>query len=246
MTAQLLLTCLCDALYGEVGIATVRILEHCGVKVVFPEDQTCCGQPPFNSGDWATARVLAQRTRALFDPAIPIVVPSSSCAAMLRHGYAMLMEKPSDQSEPTRTNPNPNAFELSEFLLDVLGVDRWPLRGSSVGQRKRVVFHSACHGRVLELDGKPQRLLSLMPGLEIVEPDEPEQCCGFGGAFSLTHGTISEGIGLRKLQRLQASGADVVASTDMGCLLHLKGLASRQEIPIQFIHYAQVLAEAIA
>lgn len=252
MTVQFLLTCLCDAFYGEVGIAAVRVLEHCGVAVAFPEEQTCCGQPPFNAGDREAALGLARRTLEVFDPQLPIVTPSSSCAAMLRHGYPMLglqgsrTHSPGEAAREGGEGRAPmRAYELSEYLLDVLGVDRWPLRGSSAVSRRRAVYHAACHGRVLGLGDKPLRLLGLVPGLELVEPVDAEQCCGFGGAFSATHPTLSRGIGLEKLDRIRDSGCDLVIGGDMGCLMHLQTLADREGRCVRALHYAQVLAEAL-
>lgn len=239
MTVQLMLTCLCDALYGEVGIATVAVLEHCGVKVLFPEEQTCCGQPPFNSGDWETARTVSKRCLDCFDPEVPIVVPSASCAAMVRHGYSLMAVGDGDTSDS-------RVFELSEYLLDEVGIDRWPLHGNSIAQKRKVAFHQSCHGRMIGLGDRQRRLLALARGVEIVDVGQPEQCCGFGGAFAATHGSISEGIGLAKLRCLSESGAQLVASGDMGCLMHLEGLAKRHELDLRFVHYAQILAEGLA
>ncbi|MBX3120405.1 MAG: (Fe-S)-binding protein [Fimbriimonadaceae bacterium] len=271
MRVSLMLTCLCDAFYGEVGIATARILEHCGCTVEFPKGQTCCGQPPFNSGDWDTARPIARRTLGTFDKGLPIIVPSGSCTAMLRSGYPMLgLEAP-------------RAFELSEFLIDHLGIDRWPLRGSCVTRKQKVAFHRSCHMRELSASGRglgvspkrstgvppvvagihdrdghgthgrdahatesPQeRLLTLIPGLELVQFAQQEQCCGFGGAFSATHGTLSAGIGMEKLRCLMDAGVDTVVSGDMGCLMHLQGLIDKERLPLKTKHYAQLLAEVL-
>src|SRR5687767_288448 len=150
MRVRLMLTCLCDAFYGEVGIATVRVLEHAGCQVEFVEEQTCCGQPPFNAGDWPAARPVAERCSSLLAGKLPVVTPSSSCAAMLRHGYPMLGVEV------------PPAFELAEFLLDELGVGKWPLDGNQVTRKRIVAFHRACHGRMLHLGDCQERLLSLV------------------------------------------------------------------------------------
>lgn len=234
MTAQLMLTCLCDAFYGEVGIATVAVLEHCGVRVVFPDGQTCCGQPPFNAGDWSMARAIADRNLKTFDAEIPVVIPSASCAAMMRHGVTLLNGETSGR-----------VYELSEYLLDVVGVDCWPLHGNRLSGKRRIAFHQSCHGRMIGLGVRQRRLLNLMSGVELVDFPEPEQCCGFGGSFAASHPTISEGIGLAKLRCLSESGAKFVASGDMGCLMHLQGLAERHELDLRFVHYAEILAEAI-
>ncbi len=228
-----MLTCLCDAFYGEIGIATVRILEHCGCTVQFPDGQTCCGQPPFNSGDWKTARPIAKRAFELFDKTAPIIIPSGSCAAMLRSGYPML------------GLDAPRSFELSEFLIDHLGIDRWPLRGSCVTRKQKVAFHWSCHGREIKIGDRQERLLSLIPGLELAPFAQQEQCCGFGGAFSATHGTLSAGIGMEKLHCLMEADVDTVVSGDMGCLMHLQGLIDKEGLPLKTKHYAQLLAEVL-
>ncbi|HVL39643.1 MAG TPA: (Fe-S)-binding protein [Fimbriimonadaceae bacterium] len=238
MTARLMLTCLCDALYGEVGVATVRVLEHCGVRVEFDERQTCCGQPAFNAGDWKAAGPVAERCRQLFAPttskdAVYLVTPSGSCAAMCRHGYPMLGLEPLPM------------MELSEFLIDVLRLERWPLRGNRVARRRQVALHRSCHGRMLGLADQQEQLLRLVPGLDLAPLEQEEQCCGFGGAFSVTHGKISSGIGVEKLRNLLNSCAEAVVSGDMGCLIHLDGLIRRHGLNLKTLHISQVLAEAL-
>lgn len=239
MTVRLMLTCLCDAYFGEVGIATVKILEHLGCKVEFPSEQTCCGQPPFNAGDWKAARKLVLRTSEVFQGSAPVVTPSGSCAAMIRHGYSMLVAK-----EPF------SCFELCEFLVGPLGVSSWPPpKGRSLAPRK-IAFHSSCHNRVLQASrsevGSPQRkLLESVAGIEIVSFAEEEQCCGFGGAFAATHGSLSSSIGLRKLEQVVSAGTQEIVGGDMGCLMHLDGLIRKHELPLRVRHIAELLAEAI-
>lgn len=234
-SVRLMITCLVDAFYGEVGIATARVLEAAGYAVDFPEDQTCCGQPPFNSGDWEAARRIGRHCAAVFGADHgAVVTPSASCAAMTRDGYAML------------GHPEwPRAWELAEFLIDVAGIRRWPPEGSSRSAERRMAFHQACHGRAIHLEDKPVRLLAMVPGIEIVPIADPEQCCGFGGAFSVTHPMISARIGLEKLRAVQESGVEELVSGDMGCLMHLRGLIDRHALPLRTLHYAQILAEAL-
>lgn len=233
MRVRLMLTCLCDAFYGELGIATVRILEHARCQVEFVEGQTCCGQPPFNAGDWPTAKEVAKRHAKLFEGDLAIVTPSGSCAAMLRHGYPMM------GLEALKV------FELSEFLLDELGLERWPLAGNRVLRKQSAAFHRACHGRMLHLGDRQERLLSLVKGLSLIPFEQGDQCCGFGGAFSVGHPTVSAGIGLEKLRCILESGADTIVSGDMGCLMHLQGLIDRERLPLKTRHYAQILAEEL-
>jgi L-lactate dehydrogenase complex protein LldE len=233
MTVQLMLTCLCDALYGEVGIAAVDVLEKLGVEVRFPENQTCCGQPAFNAGDVSTALIGREHFIHTFDPALPVVVLSGSCTAMLRHGFA-LAQRPLE---------NFAIYELSEYLLDVYELKALPKLQSR--NRLRVAFHASCHSRAIHLGDRPQRLLSMIPWLEWAPFLEPEQCCGFGGVFSATHPATSAGIGDRKLAQILSARPDAVASGDMGCLMHLSALARSQEQPWRAVHYVQLLAEAL-
>jgi len=228
-----MLTCLCDAFFGEVGIATVRVLEHAGCEVVFDETQTCCGQPPFNAGDWKAARKIARHCIESLHPygEIPLVTPSGSCAAMLREGYPMLFEG----------TEHPNCFELGEFLVHKLGIQSWP---GEVSPRK-VAFHRACHGRGLGLKDEQERLVRSLQGVELVQFAQQEQCCGFGGAFAATHGKLSSGIGQEKLDNILASGAEWLVSGDMGCLMHLNGLIQKHNLPLKTAHFAQFLSEAI-
>jgi len=239
-----MLTCLCDAFYGEVGIAAVRVLEHAGCTVEFDQrSQTCCGQPPFNAGDWTAAREIAGRTRLLFSGETPVVTPSGSCAAMIRHGYTMLFPN----SEAT------SCFELCEFLVDVLGVTKWPLGGSYSLPGRKIALHRACHHRSLACapatasahPNAQELLLSSMLGVELQTFADPEQCCGFGGAFAATHGKISSEIGLEKLRKVAASGAELLVSGDMGCLMHLNGLIERERLDLRTAHIAEVLAEPL-
>jgi L-lactate dehydrogenase complex protein LldE len=234
MTVRLMLTCLCDAFYGDVGIATVKVLEDCGCTVTFDSSQTCCGQPAFNAGDWSSARPVASLTVSLFgldqEEGDPVVTPSASCAAMLRHGYSLI-------GVPCANR----VYELCEFVHDQAGRHVW---GGSVKPR-RVGFHRACHGRMMGLRDQQSVLLASIEGVEIVEFGSQEQCCGFGGAFSMTHGKVSEGIGLEKLRQLETTGVEQVVSGDMGCLMHLQGLAMRHNMDMRFAHVAQLMAEAI-
>ena len=231
MRVQLMLTCLCDAFYGEVGIATVNVLEQCGVAVEFSEDQTCCGQPPFNSGDWDASRRVIRHWLDVFSSELPVVTPSSSCAAMVRHGFSMLGIE----------EKLPKLFELSEFLVDQLNVSSWP----SKGIEQRIAFHRACHGRGLGLSDQQERLLQMIEGVKLVPISRPEQCCGFGGSFSATHPTLSAEIGDDKIVQVVEADVDLLVSGDMGCLMHLSSLMRKQGVSMPAKHFAQVLAEAL-
>lgn len=234
MKVQLMLTCLCDAFFGEVGIAAVRVLEAAGCEVLFPADQTCCGQPPFNAGDWDASRGIAERCRSVFDLNVPIVTPSGSCAAMMREGYGMLWPD----------IPHIECYEVGEFLVRKLGIVDFGVPDSGKAKVK-VAFHRACHGRSLGLTDEQERLVASLPGIELVSFEQAEQCCGFGGAFSATHGKLSSGIGNEKLKNVTDSGAEILASGDMGCLMHLNGLVGRNGLKLQTRHYLELIAEAL-
>ncbi|MHB8637008.1 MAG: (Fe-S)-binding protein [Fimbriimonadaceae bacterium] len=231
MKVQLMLTCLCDAFYGEVGIAAVRVLEHAGCTVEFAPAQTCCGQPPYNAGDWAAARRIADHAKQVFGALdSPIVCGSASCTAMLREGYELLYPG----------EPHLQAYELSEFLLSVVKVTEWP----KLSPAPRVAFHRSCHGRGIGLGDSAERLLR-MAGVELVPFEDADQCCGFGGAFSVTHPKVSGEIGLEKLHRIADADVLEIVSGDMGCLMHLGGLIQRQKMPYRTRHYAELLAAAL-
>ena len=175
---QLMATCLCDAFFDDIARATVEVLEHLGCEVAFPEDQTCCGQPAFNSGDWPAAREVARHGHRVFGEGAPVVVPSGSCARMVSHGALLLFE-----GQPDRLRAEELAqrcWELGDFVVRHLGVTRWPGRLSM-----RLAFHRACHARGTAYAEGALTLLRSIDGLEVVEVGESEQCCGFGGRFSV-------------------------------------------------------------
>jgi len=232
-----MLTCLCDIYFGEVGIATVRILEHLGCEVLFDKEQTCCGQPPYNAGDWASARQVAGLTmRALLDSEDPVVMPSASCAAMVREGYPILYEGLA----------HPQVFELGEFLVHQMKVRSWPVTATTIPAKRKVAFHRACHGRGIGLTDEQEILVGSLPWVQLVRFKQGDQCCGFGGAFSVTHGSVSAGIGMEKLENIMHAGATEIVSGDMGCLMHLNGLIRKNKLPLKTRHFAELLAEAIA
>lgn len=230
MKVQLMITCLGDALCGEVGIATVQVLEAAGCTVVFPEAQTCCGQPPFNAGHRPEAQALSAHLRRVFDADLAIVTPSASCAAMLRHGYKELDRE-----------PDLPCYELTEFLSTLT-----PNRAvGRLKQPRRVAVHTACHGRMLGLGDTAERVVGAIEGVELVPIGEPEQCCGFGGVFAGTHPQVSAGIADAKLDQFESARPDEIVSTDAGCLLHLRGRAAFVGRPIRIRHIAELLAEAL-
>jgi L-lactate dehydrogenase complex protein LldE len=239
-TIQLFVTCIIDTLYPETGEAVVRLLEKAGARVSFPPDQTCCGQPAFNAGLRSQARQMAIQTLRTFDnyPG-PVVVPSGSCAAMIRHSYPELFAHdpewlPKAQQLAERT------YELTEYLVDVLGVT-----DLGVELNQRITYHSSCHLlRGLGVDRQPRQLLAAIHGAELVELTETGDCCGFGGVFSVEHPEISSAMLDRKISNLEASGAEVVVACDAGCVTNINGGLHRKRKSLRAVHIADLLGKA--
>jgi L-lactate dehydrogenase complex protein LldE len=235
-----MLTCLCDAFYPGVGQAAVRCLEHRGYKVAFEQAQTCCSQPAFNSGDWVAARKVARHVLQVFSGAKVLVTPSGSCAAMIRWGMPQLFRGEPELEEALSLARR--TWELLEFLALHEDLTSWP------GQWKgRAVLHRSCHLRELQPHNGAEALLSSIGGLELSAPRTPEQCCGFGGTFTVSFPWTSQEMGSNKLADLSSAAPDVIASTDMGCVMHLRGMASRPggaPMP-RLLHVAELLAESL-
>ena len=234
----LMATCLCDAFFDGVGRATVETLEHLGCRVLFPDDQTCCGQPAFNSGDWDASRRVVRHTVRVFRGVEPIVTPSGSCAAMVRHGAALEFEGLQDRASVEEMAGR--TWELADFIVNGLGVDRWEGRFTH-----RVAFHRSCHSRGTKSGEAASRLLSSIEGLELVDFGEEEQCCGFGGTFSVGFPNTSVSMGQLKIENVLASSPDFLVSGDMGCLLHLGGLVHKDGRDLPCLHLAEVLRDAL-
>jgi L-lactate dehydrogenase complex protein LldE len=235
---QLMATCLCDAFHDDVAAATVEVLEHLGCDVGFPEAQTCCGQPAFNGGNWDASRKVVRHAARTFAGEDPVVVPSGSCAAMLFHGARLEFEKEPDLGEIEGLGRR--TWELCDFIVNGLGVRAWPGRFEAA-----VALHRSCHTRGTGSSEAAALLLSSIAGLRLVEFGEGEQCCGFGGTFSVSFPHISKAMGDLKLDYVLESGPDVLASGDMGCLMHLQGLADKEGKPVRTLHLAQVLRDSL-
>lgn len=236
----LMMTCLCDAFYAGVAEATVRVLEAAGCRVHFPEDQTCCGQPAFNGGDFESSRKVAKHTAQVFAGDLPIIVPSGSCAAMHLHGNALQFEKsPAAETASIRSLAN-RTWEVCDFLVHGLGKQTWPGR-----LQKRIALHDSCHTRGSGTGAAMRVLLGAIDGVELVEIGQAEQCCGFGGTFSVTFPHVSAGMGTLKLDEVLAKEPDLLVSGDMSCLMHLNGLAEKQERKLPHRHAVEILAEAL-
>jgi L-lactate dehydrogenase complex protein LldE len=231
-------TCLCDAFYDDVARATVEVLEHLGVEVLFPEGQTCCGQPAFNGGDWPASRKVVRHTLRTFAGDVPVLLPSGSCAQMLRHGNPLQFEKENDLAEVESLAER--TWEFSDFIVNALGVSKWPGRYEA-----RIAFHRNCHNRGTGSEAASLTLLESIEGATVLPFGEAEQCCGFGGTFSVAFPHISSGMGTLKLDHIRAVNPDVLVSGDMSCMMHLGGLAEREGKPVKTQHIAQVMRDAL-
>ncbi len=231
----LCVTCLVDQIMPEVGVATVKLLRQAGYKVAFPEAQTCCGQPFFNSGFRPQSITLAKRTIEIFEPYAVVVLPSGSCTTMIRVEYPHLLEPWPDWRQRAEQLAA-KTFELSEFLVQQAG---W--QPDSVQNEETVTYHDSCHMcRILRIQSEPRQLLN-ESGLTIHEMQESNRCCGFGGLFSLRMAEVSDEMTAEKLRLAQQTGAQTMVTADPGCLMHMRSLAADSDLQIK--HLATVLAE---
>jgi L-lactate dehydrogenase complex protein LldE len=232
-------TCLCDAFYDDVARATVEVLECLGVSVMFPDNQTCCGQPAFNSGDWTASRKVARYTAGVFAGDLPVIVPSGSCAAMNFHGNLLQFE---EHPDPTVTSLANRTWEVIDFIVNGLGIETWP---GKFHETTRIAFHRSCHSRGTKSGPATLQLLESIENAEIIPFGQDEQCCGFGGTFSVTFPHISGRMGTLKLDHILESNPDILVSGDMSCLMHLSGLAISQGRPIKHLHAIQILRNTL-
>jgi L-lactate dehydrogenase complex protein LldE len=225
----LFIPCFVDQVCPQVGIDMIHVLRRIGCDVWFPEEQTCCGQPAFNTGYWDDARAVATRFLRVFENAEAVVGPSGSCVAMVRKFYPELLSNPTGLAK---------FYEFSEFLIDVAKV-------TDVGATfpHRVTFHDSCHAlRELGVSQGPRNLLRHVRGLELLEMNHADDCCGFGGTFAVKFGMISAAIGDTKSENASATGADFVTSVDPSCLMHLDGIIRKKQSLVRTIHLASILA----
>lgn len=235
---QLFVTCLVDTLYPQVGESVVRLLHRVGVQVDFPANQTCCGQPAFNAGMRAQARQMAEHTIQVFENTSgSVVIPSGSCAAMLRHGFPELLA--GDPLWLTRAQVlAERCYEFTEYLVDHLGI-------TNVGAHcdGTITYHPSCHLlRGLGVENQPLVLLSAVQGAEFVQLPHAEECCGFGGVFSVEHPEVSAAMLERKLEYIEASDSSLVVTCDAGCIANINGGCQRAGKPHRAVHIAEILA----
>lgn len=241
MRIALFATCLADALFPPAAIATVALLERLGHEVVFPTGQTCCGQMHINTGYLDEATAVVRHHVDVFEAAgcDAVVAPSGSCVGSVRHQHAMVARRAGDERLAARAEAvAARTFELSEFLVDVLGVD-------DVGAYypHRVTYHPTCHSlRMLRVGDKPLRLLRNVRGLTLVELPAADSCCGFGGTFALKNADTSTAMLADKMTNILDTGAEVCSAGDSSCLMHIGGGLSRLRVGVRTVHLAEILA----
>ncbi len=236
MRISLFIPCFVDQFYPQVGLGMVKIFERLGHHIEYFEEQTCCGQPAFNSGYWPEARGVAEKMLKVFREAEVIVSASGSCGAMLKTFYSELFQGTPQEEEAKVFSSK--VHEFSSFLVNVLG-------STDVGATfpGKVTFHDGCHAlRELGIKREPRELLRHVRGLELIEMQEAETCCGFGGTFAIKFPEISTAMAEVKCASIGETQADYVISNDSSCLMQIQGLLSRQGRPIRTIHLAEVLA----
>ena len=246
MKVGLFIPCYVNAIYPEVGVATYKLLKHLGVDPDFPLDQTCCGQPMANAGFEGSALPLAKQFEEQFGEYDYIVGPSASCVSFVKENYPSILEK-----EKHACQTSNKIYEVCEFIHDILKVDKLPGKFPY-----KVSVHNSCHGvRELNLSSaselniprysKIKDLLSKVEGVEIFEPDKVDECCGFGGMFSIEEPGVSVNMGQDKVKNHMATGAEYIAGADSSCLMHMEGIIKREKFPIKTIHVIQILSAGL-
>ncbi|MBU3724591.1 MAG: (Fe-S)-binding protein [Burkholderiaceae bacterium] len=238
----LFVTCLVDLMRPEIGFSALKLLEGAGCEVVVPDGQTCCGQPAYNSGDRRTAHQLAVRVLEQLEGYDYVVIPSGSCAGMIKvHYFDLFANDP--EMKRRMADLAPRVRELTDFLANVLKITEVPGRLEGT-----VTYHDSCSGlRELGVCDQPRALLSKIPGLQIKEMKDARACCGFGGAFSMKYGNVSAAIADEKIHNIQDTQAQAVVLGDLGCMLHIEGRLRRLgDERTQVLHVAQVLAGDVA
>ena len=242
MRVGLFVTCLVDAIRPNIGLSTVKLLEEAGCEVVYPKSQTCCGQPAYNSGDRKSSQALAKKLMTEFSDVDYIVIPSGSCAGMIKVHYEELFDESPDLKAKAQWLAA-RTYELTDFLETVLGVESFatPFRGS-------ITYHDSCAGlRELGVKKQPRSLLQKIPDLEIVELPGAEECCGFGGTFSVKYGDISGRIVDLKCDDVESTEADALVLGDLGCMMNIEGrLRRRGNKTTKVLHVSEVLAGMIS
>lgn len=239
MRVALQVTCINDAMFPDTGRATVTLLQRLGVEVDFPSGQTCCGQPMVNTGYLDEAVPVVRTFVDAFAGFDAVVTPSGSCAASARHQHSLVARRSGDVAlQAAVAELSPKVYELSEFVVDVLGVE-------DVGAYfpHTVTYHPTCHSvRMAHVGDRPLRLLQAVRGLTLADLPNSEECCGFGGTFAVKNNETSVAMGSDKARHVRETGAEVLVAGDNSCLLHIGGLLSRERSGLRVMHLAEVLA----
>lgn len=236
MNVQIFIPCFVDQLYPQVAFNMVKVLEKVGCKVSYNANQTCCGQPAFNAGFWGESKEVCSKFMKDFDGADYIVAPSASCVGFVRNYYPKLFDTAANHKEVVALGQR--TFELSDFLINVLKID-------DVGAtfNGKATYHDSCAGlRECKIKHEPRQLLSKVKGLELVEMNDVETCCGFGGTFAVKFEPISIAMADQKITNATDTKADYLISTDMSCLMHIDGRNKHNDAGLQVMHLADVLA----
>lgn len=238
---SLFVTCIADVFYPHTGMSVVRLLEHLGIEVDFPKQQTCCGQPAFNTGYWPEARHVARQLLTSCQNSDVIVAPSGSCVAMVRHEFPHLFKD--DPWKSLAAEIAAKTWEFTEFLVNGLGISDLQL---AFPEERAFAFHDSCHGlRMLGVGQAARDLLGNVRNATIVDLNEHDECCGFGGTFSVKMADVSGAMLQRKIDNINACPADTIVMGDLSCMMHINGGLSRQHSPKRARHIADVLADGL-
>jgi L-lactate dehydrogenase complex protein LldE len=237
MDIQLFIPCYIDQLYPETGFNTIKILEKAGCKVHYNPNQTCCGQPAFNSGYWKESASLAEKFLVDFNSEIPIVSPSGSCSSFVIHHYHKVLKDRPDLLDK-HSKLKSKVYELSDFLVNIL-------KAENLGANfpHKVTFHDSCSAlREYGIKNEPRQLLAQVRGLDLIEMEECDTCCGFGGTFAVKNNAISTAMAEKKVQNALETGVEYIVSTEASCLMNINGYIAKNKLAIKGVHLADILA----
>lgn len=236
MNVHVFIPCFIDQLYPTAGFNTIKVLEKAGCTVTYNQDQTCCGQPAFNAGYWGESREVCNKFINDFSGADHIVVPSASCTGFIKNYYSKIYDNASNQKDIKGLQDK--VYELSDFLVNVLNIQDLGAQFDGVA-----TYHDSCAAlRECKIKNEPRQLLEKVKGLKLIELQDNETCCGFGGTFAVKFEGISVAMGEQKVQNIVKTNADYLISTDLSCLMHIGGVMEKMDLPIKSLHLADVLA----
>ena len=236
MNVHVFIPCFIDQLYPTAGFNTIKVLEKAGCTVTYNPEQTCCGQPAFNAGYWGESREICNKFINDFSGAEHIVVPSASCTGFIKNYYSKIYDNASNQKDTKGLQEK--VYELSDFLVNVLKIDDLGAQFEGVA-----TYHDSCAAlRECRIKTEPRKLLEKVKGLKLIELQDSETCCGFGGTFAVKFEGISVAMGEQKVQNIVNTKSDYLVSTDLSCLMHIGGIMEKKTLPIKSLHLADVLA----